>query len=589
MAPQRPLTEEQRRLLRIIARMPLASAANLASALDLSEVRVRRMLATLHRNGWVESVIRGMTERRQHCWFLTRKAVDALYDTRHQHPSPREEARAVSLAEFHPQGELSAEFRERFALDHDHQVHMEDQETSPFAGGDSPIDEASSDGSGHEHPPWTATSRGLETSLRRLAMLEPVYSLAPNLLRSGKVVRPNNSVAATREARMTDFRLLRNGGFYHAVARYGNDVWTPFTYAGIHATERVLRRKEQHRFWGVDCYSHEEDRNLRIGNRLFHEEPDQEVEPSAQVVIAADEWARELAQQTLIGHTPTLFCTPDGRCTPAVELRPSQDLVSDPAGHPAVGRPETLNLWLRENPDMAAIDGRQAHRLFMTVCQFPAMRSSWLTEVVKGSPAEVRRHLRSFVATGLVAVFDGRHYLSEQGMKRAANMSRVLPAIIKSRHGPYLDRRYREHELQHNDGVNRLVVQFAREGVDAIAGWRAEVNVPGLTQVRPDLLVLVGDGPFGEGAHFIEFERYSVMPPQVAHKLGPYRRMAGAGRPLPLLMVCRNAQAEENFREAGRGLPMLTATQASAFAGPLTGSATVWRLDGTQAGLHCRG
>ena len=253
----------------------------------------------------------------------------------------------------------------------------------------------------------------------------------------------------------------------------------------VHATERVLRRKEQHRFWGVDCYSHEEGRNLRIGNRLFHEEPDQEVEPSAQVVIAADAWARELARQTLSGHTPTLFCTPDGQCTPAVELRPSRDLVSDPAGHPTVGQPEALNLWLRDNPDMAAIDGTTAHRLFMTVCQFPAMRSSWLAEVVKGSrhrctppPAAVRAE------TGLVAVFDGRHYLSELGMKRAANMSRVLPGIIKSRHGPYLDRRYREHELQHNDGVNRLVVRFAREGVEAVAGWRAEVNVPGLTQVQ---------------------------------------------------------------------------------------------------------
>ena len=81
---------------------------------------------------------------------------------------------------------------------------------------------------------------------------------------------------------------------------------------------------------------------------------------------------------------------------------------------------------------MAAIDGRTAHRLFMAVCQFPAMRSSWLSEVVKGSPAEVRRHLRRFVETGLVAVFEGRHYLSELGMKRAANVSRVLPGIIKS-------------------------------------------------------------------------------------------------------------------------------------------------------------
>ena len=48
----------------------------------------------------------------------------------------------------------------------------------------------------------------------------------------------------------------------------------------MHATERVLRRKEQHLFWSVDSYSHEEGRNLRIGNRLFYEDPYQGVEPS---------------------------------------------------------------------------------------------------------------------------------------------------------------------------------------------------------------------------------------------------------------------------------------------------------------------
>ena len=37
-----------------------------------------------------------------------------------------------------------------------------------------------------------------------------------------------------------------------------------------------------------------------------------------------------------------------------------------------------------------------------------------------------------------------------------------LPAVIRSRHGAYLDRWYREHEQRHNDGVNRLVVRFAR-------------------------------------------------------------------------------------------------------------------------------
>ena len=451
--------------------------------------------------------------------------MDLLYVNDHRHPSPREEARASGLAAFHPERELPEDFRERFALDHEHPVHLEDQGSSPFAAA-VPVDADEHGGAdSHEHPPWTATSRGVEMSLRRLAMLEPVYRLAPDLLQSGRVNWPVDAdAAASREVRMTDFRLLRRGGFYQAVARYGEQVWTPFTYAGLHATERVIRRKEQHRFWGVDCYSSEEDRYLRIGNRTFYEDPDQEVEPSAQVVVAVDAWARELAQSTLIGSTPTLFCTPDGNCTPAVELRPSRDLVSDPSGHPVAGRPEMADIWLRQNPDVAAIDGRLAHRLFLTICQFPAMRASWLAEVAGGSPREVSRHLGRFVDTGLVAVFDGRHYLSELGMKRAANMSRVLPSVIRSRHGAYLDRWYREHEQFHNDGVNRLVVRFAREGVEAVAGWRGEVNVPGLTQVRPDLLVQVSQGALGAGVHCIEFERSAVSRYDVNHKLDPYRR-----------------------------------------------------------------
>ncbi len=84
--------------------------------------------------------------------------------------------------------------------------------------------------------------------------------------------------------------------------------------------------------------------------------------------------------------------------------------------------------------------------------------------VVGGSPSEVSRHPHRYVDIGSVAVFDGRHYLSELGMRRAANMSRILPAVIRRRHGAYLGRWYREQEQHHHDGVNRLVVRFAREG-----------------------------------------------------------------------------------------------------------------------------
>ena len=308
MAPRRPLNDEQRRLLRITARMPLASVNNLASVMETTEDQVRGMLGRLRSGGWVTSVVRGMTERRQHRWFLTHRAVDLLYVTGHQHPAPREEARATGLAAFHPQGELPENYRERFALDHDHPVHLEGQGDSPFAAAE-PAD-GNGGGGDHEHPPWTATSRGVEMSLRRLAMLEPVYRLAPDLIRSGRLNRPSADTAASRETRMTDFRLLRHGGFYHAVARYGPDLWTPFTYAvstppsgrcgarsstASGALTATPTRRTAISASATGC-------STRTRTRRWN--------PRGQVVVAHDAWARELARTTLSSSTPTLFCTP---------------------------------------------------------------------------------------------------------------------------------------------------------------------------------------------------------------------------------------------------------------------------------------
>ena len=53
-------------------------------------------------------------------------------------------------------------------------------------------------------------------------------------------------------------------------------------------------------------------------------------------------------------------------------------------------------------------------------------------------------------------------------------------------------------------------------------------------------------------------------------------------------MVCETGRGEVNFRAAGGRLPMLTATQERAFAGPLTGPVTVWSRNGVPAALHCR-
>ena len=104
MGQREPLNNEQRRLLKIAARMPLASVANLAPVLDLDEDKVRRMLRALRRGGWITSVLRGMTERRQHRWFLTRWAADLLYVTDHQHPRAQGGGTSLGAGRLPPRG-----------------------------------------------------------------------------------------------------------------------------------------------------------------------------------------------------------------------------------------------------------------------------------------------------------------------------------------------------------------------------------------------------------------------------------------------------------------------------------------------------
>ena len=216
------------------------------------------------------------------------------------------------------------------------------------------------------------------------------------------------------------------------------------------------------------------------------------------------------------------------------------------------------------------------------------MRVSHVRSIAGGSPSDVRRVVDDFVSTGLVAEFEGRYYLSELGMKRAATLSRVSPAAVRRRHGAYLEKWYREHEAQHNDGLNRLVVRFAEEGAAVAAGWRGEVNVPNVTQVRPDLLVPVVAGPHGGGFHSLEYERSTRASQRVENKLRPYRRMFEMGRPLPMLIVCDSQQVVENFLALAGDLPMLTTSMETALQGPLTGAETVWRgpADGSVE-LYC--
>ncbi|WP_428117915.1 hypothetical protein [Candidatus Poriferisodalis sp.] len=134
----------------------------------------------------------------------------------------------------------------------------------------------------------------------------------------------------------------------------------------------------------------------------------------------------------------------------------------------------------------------------------------------------------------------------------------------------------------------RLVEQFASEQAQVFAGWRAEVNLPDITQVKPDLVVLVAEGPFGAGPYCLEYERSASTPTEVHRKLGPYRKSAWQGQPLPVLVVCDTGRAVQNFQTTIFGLPLLATQFETAVAGPLTGDATVWTHESEAVSLHRR-
>jgi len=548
-APASLLGAGDRRLIRLIGRMPLASATNLAPIVGVGERRVRGRLGSLRRAGWLASMNVGMTEPQQARWFVARRAARELYtqdgDAGGHHPP-----------------------------------------SSPFS------DELGADRaavSGREQLPWTASSRGVRTNVRRLAALEMLYRFAFGLVRSGWLRVPLGDAAVPAEPAMTDFRLLRHGGWFHAVAHYGDRYWVTFTFVGLHATERSLRRKRAHRYWGLDAYSADHDAHERAADRVFYGDPIYEAVPSAQVILAADSWAAHLAEREFARHTRPLVCTPEGLWGDPVELRPSGDRVDDPVVPIEVGRAEYLKRWRAMNPDVVAITEPLVYAAFMAVAQFPAMRAGQLSRLLGASHRSINAALATLVEVGLIDRFNDHCYLTERGLHRAANVSRLLASALVRRHGAYLIPTFRNLQLRHDDGVNRLVLQFAAEGAAAFVGWRGEINVPGITQVRPDLVVLVTDGPLGSGAYCLEYERSATTPSEVIDKIRPYRRCAAVGRPAPLLMVCETEQAAERFAEYGSILPILVTHTAAVEAGLLTGDDTVWRQRGSDTvSLHCR-
>ncbi len=207
-------------------------------------------------------------------------------------------------------------------------------------------------------------------------------------------------------------------------------------------TDRALRRNRGYWFWNLDCFSAGRGRVLRISDRVFHEDPEQAVEPSAFVVVAADGQAADPAGSTLErrdldpGLTARTALLGTGRAAPpgprsAVRAQ-RRATRAPPALAARAFQPG------RDNRT-AGVPAAPADR------QIPRMLARWLAQIAGGTETSVSTILQRLVDAALIARFEGRCYLAEVGIRRAAILSGCAP-IIRSRPMGPLTHAYRRHE-----------------------------------------------------------------------------------------------------------------------------------------------
>ena len=441
----------------------------------------------------------------------------------------------------------------------------------------------------HDHAPWPATIAGIREIFTRLALAEQVYPIAPDLLLSDNIILPSALPARVRVMGLTELRWLRSGRLYHILARYGADWWVAFTYVGVHAKGTVIRDKHASRFDGLARYYWPPEE--RFPDYYDVEEDSFEPTPSLQVIVAADGWAKALAQEHLGSDVVSSgLWTGEEPCLP-VQLGWSRSLVADrfrseQAGSLDPNAANGIREWLHSRTDLAAIDSVPAFRMVILASQFPAINKTELKVLARASGKVFPRILNALCDHDVLLEDQGELYVDRKGIQFVAAVSRTSVEVVRETCGRWLKKGQREDYRDHNRGVARLALAFFKAGGELVGSSRATTNVPGVTQVQPDAVIRLVDGPYGSGWYRVEYERSAVNRRRIANKLGPYRRIAESGESLPVLFVCDTEVAVKRFLEIGRGLQIAATTLAQATAGAIDGVG-VWQTPDGETRISC--
>ena len=424
--------------------------------------------------------------------------------------------------------------------------------------------------------PWSCTTKGYSSLVRRLELVEQLNRFAPGLLNPAHVTVADPAAVGLNDWRITQFRWLA-GGTPHALARYGNNVWIAFVWVGRQANARIIREKWSDRFQNRDV-------TYWTGIAPQADPP----RPSGWLVVAADDWAAELARTHFGSDDPTVRVVKvQDRVRGGWPLRPSLGMVDDSVGQTRPGDLDKAAKRIFADRGTVGIRGRLAARVFACVEEWPDIPASNVASMCGVFTKDVAPILEQYVNRELMVHQSGGYRMGRSGMVRAARNDRIHETTIYDRFNYLLNPvgQHRQRTKRHQRGLINLVVNLVKQGVPVAAGWRAVLVGPGDLQIEPDAVVRLTDGPLGGGWHYMEYERSATTPQRVADKLAPYLKRAKAGEPVPLLMVCQNTRTERLFWEAaiqsiGPQFPMLTSSYLVAKRDTFGKGVRVWRYYG---------
>ena len=390
----------------------------------------------------------------------------------------------------------------------------------------------------------------------------------------------------------------RGPGLIQAVLSYTQDINVFSCWVGTQLSRAQMMQKWENRFEGLETCS-EDDYYDSLRDHLI-EPPDPEHDPtpypSGYLTVGVDMLAFVTAGQYLPrdgyrgSSQPYLFVeAKSGVAYPvkAVVPRP-HDTVADPETHDEgdIGNPGRVARF-DGPPHPEDIFGEVLPAMTLDlVAEWPGLRAQDIARRCQRSREEARNVTQRVVEEGWLREHEAMLYLGQKGMRFVARRDRVSPSTVQARVKDAITQDHKEvgSHRRHTMAINETMIRLHEAGITAFAGWRAVLDIPGGTQLKPDL-VMDAETPLGLGLYHIEVERTAVRPEQVAKKLSPYRRAHGAGHFAPAIFVTERPDAEELFRRQRRDLPVLTCTLADVRRGPLTGDDTVWRLDGQAVSL----